>query len=470
MALINGRTLLVPGDSLRDFTVVWSRDGGANGANPQLEPVGGGTPVPLTAFDIAGGGTWERDYYRGLALWGVTPAAGSYTLTVGGVSAGTVTVQALVTRPTVKLSNANYTGARLVSGAGKEITLQPGTYRLPTTKTVLTAGQKLRGFGQAVIEQMPTFDSNGACTSTMYQIPEDCTFEGIHFRVPGLFAENIGATGGRRSVFHECKFSSSVPLRGSVNSTHAKLGNWDHGECLFSRCTFDRFSCYPVYGGIFYDCLFEGIGGGSEFVCDGQFSPLALINCRFKNTGRGPGFRSGLNTNDDGLMVGLTCEGIGHYPNASEYFGTEGAGNPGMNRWLILRTRIYGGCGQVMFWDGPAADNIIRDLWMERGAVIFSGEAVQTGNALRDIELHGGGFAFGALATSNTLLNCASYNFTLNRQNQDNVAASYYDPADKSPFKALGANAATNVATDCYTFNRPAGIAESIGLTWVMGS
>jgi hypothetical protein len=412
---ILSRSTLTPGDPDRDWLLVWHRHGIPAGLG---ELVSADRTLRLERF-MLGWQHWDGDeqYHSAFRLKAPAPA-GDFALRVGNVSLGTVTVTpprggsrvVLSPNPSQSADDSRWIEANLNSAAVVE--LSPGTYRLNRAVRV-PPGRTLRGFG-AVITKTP----NPADRFDCLIVPADgCTFQGLTFR--GNDACFFNDHGGRNVCVLDCRFVG------------CRMGYFAHaGELLVDRCEFVRASPGIVTGGTFHRCVWSGRDPGFHACHAWRCDRLAIIECSFTDTDRGPGFVA--NWTDDFndpfvccLSVRNVVQGVG----GSEVLGFEcKPSGGGLNRGLFLHVRAESS-GQVNFFAGTVRDCLLRDFTLRGVDVLFTAmrrSDEMTGNVIEESELNGGQVVFGPHATGNVVRNTDFTNFTPGRRNVNAQAHHWY--------------------------------------------
>jgi hypothetical protein len=414
--VILSRSTLTPGDSDRNWLTIWQRHGIPQGAGQLVAPDGG--IVALERFMLGwtpwdGDGQWHSAFRLPTAV-----APKTYTLRVGGVSLGPVTVTppkgTAFARvwPTVPSDQDDTDRIEDALADHATVELTPGTYRLDRAIRVPN-GRTLRGFG-AVLTKRP----NPADRFDCLFVPADgVTFQGLTFR--GNDACFFNDHGGRNVCVLDCRF------------TDCRMGYWAHGgELLVDRCEFVRASPGIVTGGTFHRCRWEGRDPGFHACHAWRSDRLAIIECSFTDTDRGPGFVA--NWTDDFndpfvccLSVRNVVQGVG----GSEVLGFEcKPSGGGLNRGLFLHVRAESS-GQVNFFAGTVKDCLLRDFTLRGVDILFTAmrrSDEMTGNVVEESELNGGQVVFGPHATNNTVRNTDFVNFTPGRRNVNAQAHHWY--------------------------------------------
>jgi hypothetical protein len=404
--VVLSRSTLTPGDPDRNWLNIHQRHGIPQGNASLVAPDGG--VVALDRF-MLGWRPWDGDeQYHSAFRLPTAVAPKTYTLRVGGVNIGPVVVTppkaAEWTRvhPTW-LSDQDDTDRIEEALADYDVELVPGTYRLDRAIR-MPNGRTLRGFG-ATLTKRP----NPADRFDCLVIPADgCTFQGITFR--GNQAVFFNDHGGRNTVVSDCEF---------IDCT---MGYWNHGgELLVDRCTFIRAGPGIVTGGTFHRCTWAGRCASFHACHAWRCDRLAIIECSFADTDRGPGFVA--NWTDDFndpfvccLSVRNVVQGVG----GSEVLGFEcKPSGGGLNRGLFLHVRAESS-GQVNFFAGTVRDCLLRDFTLRGTDILFTAgrrSDEMTGNVVEESELNGGQIAFGPYASGNVVRATDFVNFTPGRRN-----------------------------------------------------
>jgi hypothetical protein len=188
------------------------------------------------------------------------------------------------------------------------------------------------------------------------------------------------------------------------------------GPALWLRCTF-RGLIDPVYGQ-----AWSGVGGGPAG------SGMAVLDCDFIGTDRGPILQATYGDVTDNLFSGVICDQIGLVNNGCEIAVEGRLPNRGDNN-LYFHIR-YRGEGHGLLLNAVACSgNILRDFVFHGGyGLQFSGvDATHpvSNNTILEGEVRGGRCQFNANATGNIMKNVG---FVGPRPTQGSVFAVWGDP------------------------------------------
>lgn len=231
-------------------------------------------------------------------------------------------------------------------------------------------------------------------------------------------------------------------------------------DTLYLRCTFNRS---PVFAscGMFVDCEWRGlatpgIGTTHAFSSWGTSGPLAIIGGLFDGCDRGPVFNLRERPAVEPLLADITIRGVSWIDNGNELLCVEGGGDrrdgPALERAILMRWRVSQSEGDFTFFHTPIRDCLLSNITVDRGSVVFFGEAPQVGNTLEMIELRNGRIILGNGATGNRITRCALLNQGPTRGNKFYTDPSFYMPGGRwnpSGIAANGTDARGNAVADC---------------------
>ena len=231
-------------------------------------------------------------------------------------------------------------------------------------------------------------------------------------------------------------------------------------DTLYLRCTFNRS---PVFAscGMFVDCEWRGlatpgIGTTHAFSSWGTTGPLAIIGGLFDGTDRGPVFNLRENPAVEPLLADIAIRGVSWIDNGNELICVEGGADrrdgPALERAILMRWRVSQSEGDFTFFHTPVRDCLLSNITVDRGSVVFFGDAPQVGNTLEMLELRHGRIILGAGATGNRITRCALLNQAPTRGNKFYTDPSFYTPGGRwnpAGITANGTDARGNAVTDC---------------------
>jgi hypothetical protein len=374
------RTRLTPGDPDRATTLLWSLAGVPPG-DPTFQPANG--PAVRLAASSCARGPWADPYARAVTLPADAPPGRGWIL-FGTERAAEVEVLARPkarTTSTVTPASTSPVAVEKILRDGKTCVLAPGRHVWGRAVT-LPPGARVEAYG-ARITRLP----DGDYGERMFVGGQDATILGATLE-PAMLA------------FHADPAVTGLVLR-DVTLVNGILG-YGHGQCLFADCLFDRAGCLYAPPGLYARCRWRDNPAGAHAFWGGNYpGTLALVDCDFDGTGRGPCFGTNLGSVADCLFAGTTCRGINRDDNGNEIFLCEGQDSTKeYSRNLHVHTRVAS-CDSNLFQlgDCPARDNLFLDTVMDGGGGLWvagGNDAPQTGNVTDGFELRGtGGITLG---------------------------------------------------------------------------
>jgi len=211
---------------------------------------------------------------------------------------------------------------------------------------------------------------------------------------------------------------------------NVQLGRWEKPGLWAEHCVWEEGGgCDGMSGpALWLRCTFRGLVDPASSVAWNAIggSGMALLDCDFLGTDRGPFFQATDIDATENLVSGVVCDQIAHVENGCEGIGMEGSHM--INNNLIFHFRYRGEGPGIIMWDVAASGNLIRDFLLEGGDGIVLNGLIQppvpmTGNVFQDGEIRGGRCVFGAGAFGNTVTNVGFIGPRPTRSNQFNVAA-----------------------------------------------
>lgn len=445
------RTTIITGIPERDFTVAWSRSGLAT--DRKLVDTGG--QEVAAEFTPVGRSHSHSDPYavRIRVLPGTMP--GSYQLVAGDdrmwiqVAPKSAPHKVATLRPDTSALDSAYISLMLANGY--DIVFLPGAYYLDEPVILPDAGCRIMGYGAKF------YRTNG--TSHCFTGGRNATFIGCEFH-PYYYLYWSDTT---RFGFHfiDCKFA-----RGTIG--------WPLAEAVFSNCEWHLAGVEdggPL--GLYINCRFRRNEVYHAFKvrgpCEGK---LALVDCEWEDTDRGPVFHCNDGSVSDNLIVGPKFRNIQRDQNGNEMVSTE-AGNSlhSFNRNLILGARVSNCDGNFgLIWDVPSHDNLYRDFVIDGGGGIWlSGvnDVPCTGNIYEEFELRdtdgirlgwrdGYGRAHGLGIANNIIRHGAVLGYRNSRMNQGDYQERYYTRQSVIDYIASGDG------------NQIVNVVNQSGLPWVL--
>jgi hypothetical protein len=382
--LIAFRTRVTPGDPDRDFVYTW---GGTAPGREQLSSA--------EAF-------YDTSHH---GLYRLGPDAVPGPLALGGVTAEVVAAPARPLRRVPATEGSLAAIKKATANGPVDLFLNPGLHRWDDT-VVLPGGTRVFGYGAHVAHgyKAASFGNNWPI---LFLAGGDISIYGVTFRHtrPGsVFYANPAVAG---LVLADCTFRN------------CNLGFFATGAFV-RDCDFIAAGATIAPGGLYLRCRFFGPPGTHAFCYWSGQGPLAVLDCVFDGTDRGPTFNTAWGPQHGHLFVGTACRNINGTLNGNEIFAFEGPGP--FNNHVINHTRVTDCQGAVLQWggnaDGHAEANSVRDLFVDGGSGIsFWGGAV--GNTVEDFELrNGAGIYCGTQARDNVFRNGSVINWAPGRGNQ----------------------------------------------------
>jgi len=428
------RTQLVIGDPDRDWTYLWSRFGNIS-TKYSLVTKDGISIARGDRFHL--GWTcewWEQLYHGGFRPNYEALLPGNYRLDIGRGPESAISV--ITRKPRKEVTIAPGASADKIQGAlnaGYNLVLSPGLYEW-NHAIILPDFSSIRGTS-VYIKRLP----NNDYMERMFVAGENCTLAGLMLETPG-------------NVVH-----SSKPVQGLVvkdcRLIRCDLG-WGPSSVLIKDCVFDRSSCNIAPGGLYLRCRWENTAQDRHAFCLGGPSKgqIALIDCTFDATDRGPIFNALYGAITDGLFIGIRCHGINYTTNGNEIFLCEGTYE--FSRHLFFHIRVWG-CDSATFqFDHVARNNYARDVSLNGGIGLFLWGEEVTDNTFEDFEFrNGAGILLTEGAIRNTFINGAVIAWSPSRGNQTWMNPSAMDR--REPIKITGKNAA-NKLTNVRVLSMPA--------------
>jgi hypothetical protein len=327
--------------------------------------------------------------YHGELLAPATP--GAYTLTAGG-AVFQFQVAAPVARKGVQrlAPGTTVATAQAQLDKGYDLLLDPGLY--PWGRSVYGAtvaalplrvpdGATVTGPGAVIIAD-PTVPPPAASwqLAGLFSAP-NATIDGVTFRLPGgrvcsnVYSPNL--------ALRRCKLDCT--------------GIADPGPGLVMEdceVTGPTSGVFTSLGGLLRRVNFHDTSDGHAFVAWKADGNLALIDCRFVRTGRGPVFQPNWGDVKNCLFLGTEIE----HPrseNGRESFLCEQPAVPlspllyGFHNNLILHSLAVTD-GSAIQWDGAASGNLVRDYTVHGGGgFVLWGKGI-SGNTFSGYKLDGG--------------------------------------------------------------------------------
>jgi hypothetical protein len=373
MVLQLSRTTLTAGDPDRNYALVWSVDAGL-GLAYKL----GQTPVPRQTLLAGEDDEGYEPFYGVLRVPDGTPP-GRYVVDVGRGPEATVQVApSPVWKPAPVVQSGTGKSAETVQtalNAGHNyVTFAPGIHTFDRTVTVPGVAT-FDAYGAVLARQManpvgdkfPLFDLSNA---------PGCGFYGLNvfYDQPSsvLWANPTIIPG---TVLANCRF------RG------CNLGFYLR-DALVRDCLFENAGAGVAPAGLWLRVTFSGRGLQDPFDFWANVGPLAMMECVFRGTRRGPCFNAGHGPIADGLYVGTQLADINATPNGCESFLCESGT---WDRNMVFRTRATGCLGAVLQLPGGGAGNLVNDLYVDGGVGInFCEPGPVTGTTVRQFELRNG--------------------------------------------------------------------------------
>ena len=372
------RTNLTPSVTESDFTVVWSRTG-LSGNRRLLDT--GGQAVAVEFESVGRNGNHSSLYSTGVKLpKGTVP--GSYQLVIGEERLWLKALPKPEPRrhatlyPWTSALSADYVNWLLANGY--DLNFASGAYAFDRPIVLPDAGCRIAGEGARFYRK-----ANGVWGEHCFTGGQNVTFIGCEFQPLQYLYWSAEPRYG--FAFAGCKFASGT-------------FGWPLVDAVFLNCEWDRGGIEdgaPL--GLYQNCRFRRNDAYHAFKvrgpCEGK---LALIDCEWDDTDRGPIFHCNDGSVTDNLIVNPKFHRIQRDQNGNEMVSAEGGvgamtGGYSFSRNLILGARVSGCDGNFgLMWDVPNHDNLYRDFVIEGGGGIWlSGvsDVHCTGNVYEEFEL-----------------------------------------------------------------------------------
>ncbi len=362
------RKTLVPGDAARNYTVVWDLNGLDDDVNWLVS--GDGPNYPLTAsYPLRN--TSAKWAVRQLAIPDVPP--GQYRIGLDPKQSFPVTVEEEPKGSRwTRFPAGNYDKllGQLTAHTSK-LTLEAGLHTW-SAGLELPKGFTISGHG-AVVRRIP----NGEPGEPLFIGGDGCTLEGLTLEpwdlvchadpgVNGLILKNCIIRGGR-------------------------LG-YEMSGCVFENCIFDGGDVTFAPKGLYLRCSWLRNNAGNAFNMFGPcIGELAMLDCLFDGTDRGPVFNTSNGAVTDNLFCGNVCRGINRDDNGNESFLAEGGHE--FSRNLAIHNRAYDCDGHMFQLACEAHNNLIQDTIQDGGGgfwIMGPEDCPQTGNKFDNFELRNG--------------------------------------------------------------------------------
>lgn len=409
MAIQVSRTTLYPGA----WTYVWSRDGGLDPGAWELASGMDRYELAQISLGLRSLRGWDGEFHHALRVPTDVPL-GTYDLYQDGddTTIDIIVEAAPDTSIVTTLAPSNDDAADAIEGALDDggVALAGGTYVLDRTIDV-PENVTIRGYGTTLIREWGTgydtaffnFTGNGRIL-----------LDGLTFaaeRRPAGTADDIGRVDLASDLGGDPR--TNVTLRRCV-FRNVRLGEWTKPGFLAEDCRWEEGGeCGQVTGpALFLRCTYSGLPdpsfGNAWTTWVG--SGMALLDCDFIATDRGPIFQARRGNIENNLISGLVCDRLAQIENGCEGVGAERDPETEyeVNDNLILHFRYRGEGPAFVLWNLNASGNYLRDFVFDGGVGIElaaeeNSETEQTGNYFYEGEVRGGRCIFGPTATGNTM-------------------------------------------------------------------
>jgi hypothetical protein len=440
MAVMLWRTTLYPGA----WTYVWSRQGDTQPLDPgawvlarqQVPPPIPTYSLPAISLGLRSLQPWDQNFHHALRVPNNVPP-GSYLLGNPGVfppldvtmqglpdtttaSPPAKTIEPTESDPTTAIENAlNFPEP----GYNGNVLVKPGHYRI-TRRIRCPARRTISGDGAVLVRDWEV--GPDAWVSPFFHFTGDG-----YILLDGLtFVADRRPAGTPQDEGKVALANSNNPLEPSITPTqtnvtlrrcvfrNVQLGDWPKPGLLAEDCTWEEGGgCLGVTGpALFLRCTIRGLTDGGDAWLTKRGSGMALLDCDFINTLRGPFLQAREGNIENNLLSGVVCENIAHLFNGCEGIGMEPHSSEepplyAITDNLFLHFRYQGeGPGFHMFFV-PGQGNLLRDFVIDGGTGIRldadPSTSQQTLNKFIDGEVRGGECVFLAGATGNDMQNVA---------------------------------------------------------------
>lgn len=348
----------------------------------------------------------------------INEPAGDYQVMMGDMAIGNLTIIRApasrkwkrfapgVTEATI--NNHFASGGNVDLGAGLHIFQQP---------IIMVPGSELRGYGATVAGKTENEYQNG-----IIRLADGCTVSGITFQ-PVNAAFNGQHKGSDRQHINTVTNATVIDCK----FTSGQFGIFQQPGLVVDRCVFDRATVSHANQGVWRNCEFRDIGEFEHAFKAVNASGLALIECAFHETDRGPILIQAV---EKSLFAGIRCYNLTRINNGGEVCCIEGKGGAGVNDNLFFGWRTNNCPAPFQPFDIDFSRNLVCDFKLHRGSIVFWGDGNQENNLVVDCELDGGGVVFNrpphSGAINNKLVRVACLNFKLDSATQPSGDPDYY--------------------------------------------
>lgn len=398
------------------WTYVWSHLGDLHLAAWTLVP--GNYPLAVISLGLRSlEPTWDDYYHQALRVPNNVPI-GSYQLVKSGVDTEvTISIEAApdttTPSPPAPIDPSVSDPATAIETAlqSGNVALKGGTYMIDRAITVPTTygsvpqvGRTLRGYGATLIRSYQP----GYSVNPIFSFSGDGRFlvDGVTFaaeRRPAGTYLDLG-TVALADGFNQPR--TNVTLRRCV-SRNVNLGEWNKPGFLAEDCRWEEGGvCHQVTGpALFLRCTYRGLADPSFSQAWSTWvgTNMAILDCDFIGTDRGPIFNGYRGTIEKNLVSGVDCDHLAYIDNGCEGIGLEGANYP-VNNNLFLHFRYRGEGPGLVMWGVNATGNRLRDFVMDGGfGIELGGGLQQTNNTFLEGEVRGGRCILDVSATNNVM-------------------------------------------------------------------
>ncbi len=382
------RSKVVAGGSV----VVWDRRG-------RLQPTyrlvaHDGTSTALTRRTPGKDATWWDASFHGEVQIAAGTKPGAYKVVSGPVEYA-VTVVAAGGRRTRRAFPPGTPVATIQAAVstGSDILLNPGLHEW-SAPLKLAHGSSLVGPGAVIRWTGPRQPDGKEWQSHAVIGAELATVDGVTFDL-GTGVEVAQRDTAPNLTFRHCHFLGPATL--------SRTGP----GIVVEDCEFVGGGVWASEG-LYRRCLFRDTQRGHAFNCWVAGHNLALVDCTFLRTDRGPVTQARWGDIRGDLFLGTQVYDVGWSEGGCESFLCEpkvGETKYGFHDNLILHTRLRAGAGggSAVQWDGHATGNLVKELKQSGGLGFLLWGADVTDNTFEDFELRDGpGVVLGSGAARNT--------------------------------------------------------------------
>lgn len=421
--LVLFRKALTLGDPDRDWTYCWTRGGNLG----KTWRFGGETVAPFSIPSTVE--FWDREFHGGIKA----TRPGQFEVDCGRGAEAVLTVAPPINRKSKRIhasADSAYQIQRAVDAGYREFILEAGEHVLDKT-VILPDDSMIRGYG-AVVRRTAANPPAGEKSNLPAFIP------GSNVSIYGLTFQH-----DRSDLIFLSRKSPSGLVCADCTFRRCQFGFFMK-DVLIRDCRFESAGAVIVPGGLWLRCTFSGMPPQHTWAYWSNQGPVALIDCVFDGTDRGPIFNAAGGPISDVLCCGLICKNINATPNGNEIFLCEGEGP--FDRPMVFHTRVTSCQSAVFQFDRVSRNGICRDLFIDGGMGLCLWGRNISGWEVSNFELrNGAGIYLGAGAKYNRFIDGSIIAWAPGRANQTYQNPSPLGYKRKIAAWAEGSGAATNV-------------------------